>query len=49
MKWELYIFPGGYAGSVDKRWKALLWIWLHCFTAGEKRAINTETGEHLIL
>jgi len=49
MNWELYIFPGGQVGYCDRRWKAILWCYLHLFSIGEKRAINYKTGEHIVL
>jgi hypothetical protein len=47
--WELYIFPGGLVGKVKHRWQAYLWMYLRLFSWGEKRAIHSETKEHIVL
>jgi hypothetical protein len=47
--WDLYIYPGGKAGESRTRLGAWLWALRNLFSVYEYRAIERETGEHIIL
>lgn len=47
-KWEIYKFPGGKVGERRTRFGVYLWMWLNFFEIRELRAINRETGEHIV-
>lgn len=46
--WDLYIFPGGKVGEARTRRAAIDWTAKRAWTEGERRAINIDTGEHIV-
>lgn len=51
MKWELYAFTGRtipYVKTVRYRWQVWWWMRRNAWRIAELRAINKETGEHIV-